>query len=409
MDKLNICFKLLCLIGFVYQMTHISLEYFSFKTNTKVTLVLHAKSANPSIIFCTHYTDILDRTDYQRYGIHQERSFNFTEMLSDHTKLTIRDIFDLTPHPNKTMIGCQIREHDHNVQTYPLDQCYSMFHIRKFHEGAFICYQFRTRIVDSNFRCHEASLSYHSNTELYLISLDRQFLLSNAIKVISFIPQGIQDSFTSFPFESRRFFESTERYTYDAPETSKMNQLFISAESFFTTRLGSPYDTDCAEEFEKTETFCRRRCNIASFSKHGIFPPNEFCVKPLPIKHLNVLTMENKTLFQDVQARNEECMKMCNRKGCHEWYSVTNLKAVPYKLNATLSIVSSCSNKPTVIIQYLPRITFMELFMYVSSSLGIWFGISVLSINPFQVNRYKLTKQRIAINKTDVTQMEMQQ
>lgn len=95
----------------------------------------------------------------------------------------------------------------------------------------------------------------------------------------------------------------------------------------------------------------------------------------------------NKTLLQDTKTRTDICSKICNQKACKETFSVTDVSSSEYLQNGLISIGSSCSNKPVVTIEYLPRITFMEFVMYISSSLGIWFGISVLSINPF--NRSK--------------------
>ena len=393
MSLVSNSFKLLCLTGFVYQMTHISLTYFAFKTNTKITLQHDNKLPHHSIVFCTLYTDLLDRTNYERYGIHKSRSFNFTEILSDHTKLTISDIFDLTPDPNNTMTGCQIRENSYDVQTYPLDKCYSLFQVTKYHEGMFICYQFEAKIADNKFKCDEAALSYHSITELYVITLHQRFLSSNLIKLISFLPGKVNESLINFPLSARKFYEYLERYGTKAPETSNDNYIRIASDMYSITRLQKPFDTDCVEDFEKSEAVCRRKCNIALFEKHNIFPPNEVSVKPLPVQHLNSLTLKNQSLIQDLKTGDEKCMIECNKKSCNDWYSVTTAKTLPYIFNQTLTVISSCSKRPMTIIQYLPRITLMEFVMFISSSLGIWFGVSVLSINPFANRNKKLDKQ----------------
>ena len=45
-------------------------------------------------------------------------NFNYTEVLSDASKLTIKDIFDLTPAPEDVIIGCQTRKNAYNVNSY---------------------------------------------------------------------------------------------------------------------------------------------------------------------------------------------------------------------------------------------------------------------------------------------------
>lgn len=396
-------FKLLCFMGFVYQMTQILREYFEFKTTTKVALELQTELINPSIIFCIRCTDIIDRTNYQKYGIHQKASFNTAEYLSDLSKLTISDIFELTPDPSNTMIKCQFRENEYNVETYNRSHCYSILNITKYQEGVFICYQFRTRIQDTKFRCDQAALSYHSFNELYTVQLHPQFLLSNRIKLISFIPGRISDSLTDLPVISRRFYYTNVRYGTHTPDTSIINYIYVAGDLYSITRLEKPYDTACVDSQEEALYACSRRCNIATFQKHNLFPPNEFTTVPLPLKHSkDVVTSLNTTLIQEIKAMNEECMKDCNKYLCEEWYTVTEVVTSPFLHFDTISIASACSNRPAVVIQHKPKVTLMEVLIYMSSSLGIWFGISFMSINPFQAYRIrtKTKSDNIELNRT---------
>ena len=392
---LSTVFKLVCLLGFFYQITQISLQYFAFKTSTKITFERDNKFIDPSIIFCTRYTDIIDRTNYQKYGIQPRRTYNFNETYFDMKKLTMKDIFDLTPDPNEVIMGCEYRENDYGVKTLTRSQCYSKFHVVKYYEGTFICYLFRTKIEDSKFRYEETALSYDSFNELYMLNLHPRFLSSNAIKVISFIPGGGNASVFNIPFISRRYYVFQLRYGHDPPETSKMNYLQVSGDIYSIKRLKKPHDTNCVENSEEAESPCRRRCNIASFKKHGLYPPNEFITEPRNIKPFNIFTLENATILRDVKTSNDNCMRKCSKNACKTWYSVSNLQTLPLLYNNTLSVVSLCSNRPNVVIIHFPRISFMDLILYSSSSLGLWFGFSVLSMNPFKSNRYRrLCKQK---------------
>ena len=395
---LNLAFKLLCLIGCVYQITKISLEYFSFKTTTKTTFQIDFNVNDPAIVYCTRYTDILDRTNYKKYGIYRQSRFNFTEIFSDNTKLTISDIFHLTPNPNDTIIDCEFRRDEYNAKSYLRDHCYSLFRVTKYLEGPFICYQFQTNDVNSNFKCDQAALAYHGLTVLYRISLNSRFLLSNTLKLISFTPTNIANPILNLPLISRRFYSRPLRYGANEPKKSKHNYFLISGDLYSITRLEKPYDTKCMRNEEYTEFACRRRCNIAAFERHGYFPSTEYTVSPLPIKHINTEALLNKTLLQDTKTQTDICRKICNQKSCSEWFSVTDVSSTEYLRDGLVSIISSCSKRPVVIIQYLPRITLMEFAMYISSSLGIWFGVSFFAINPFKSNQKQClttTKQGI--------------
>ena len=380
----SISFKLFCLTGFVYQIFQISLKYFEFRTTTKVALQLDTRLNNPSIIICTRFTDIIDRSNHLKYKINAKSRYNLDENFDDMSKLTIKEVFDLTPKPEDAMIGCQFRENDYSVDSHPRDHCYSIFRVTKYLEGTFICYQFRTIVADSNFRCDLAPLSYRSFNDLYAIVLHPRFVNSNAIKLISYIPENSNSSHNDPPLISRRYFDWRLRYGRHGPNSSSMNYLQVSGDLHFITRLQKPYETQCVERIDEAHPSCRRKCNIESFRKHNLFPPNEFTTEPLLLKTLNSETLTNKSLLEDVKNQNEKCTTECTRNLCDDSYSVSSVVSNFLKLNETLSIVSACSSRPSVSIEYLPRVSLMDLILYCSSSLGIWFGFSVISINPFQ-------------------------
>ena len=384
---LSIVFKIFCLVGFLYQVTDISIEYFAYRTSTKVALQLENKFINPAIVICSRYTDIIDRSNYKKYGIHSKARYITSEHLTDMSKLTIKDIFELTPHTNKTIIGCQFRTNVYNMDSYNRDQCYSMFQVTKYQEGAFICYQFQTRIPDNQFNCEQVALSFHSYNELYGIQLHPRFLLSNRIKLISFIPDVGSDSLFNLPIISRRFYSPLVRYGSGSPDSSIANYIALSGEIYSIIRLKKPYDTACRRNHKDTEYVCRKMCNIASFKRHGIFPPNELTTDPLPLKHSKtVVTSLNTTLLRDIKMRNQKCMRACKGHSmCEDWYTVTLANLSPVRYFDTISISSVCSKRPAVIVQYLPKVVLIDFIMYISSSFGIWFGFSILSINPFKI------------------------
>lgn len=167
---LNVLFKLLCFIGCVY------LEYFAFNTTTKTTFQIDSNFDDPAIVYCTRYTDIIERTNYKKYGVHKPSRYNTTEFSSNTTKLTISDIFHLTLDSNNTIIDCEIRQDAYKPQKYLQDRCYSLFRVTKYLEGPFICYQFQTKDVRSNFKCDQAALAYAGFNVLYRITMHPRFL-----------------------------------------------------------------------------------------------------------------------------------------------------------------------------------------------------------------------------------------
>ena len=381
---LSIVFKLLCLVGFVYQILHISLEYFAFKTTTKISLQLENNFINPSVIFCTRYTDIIDKKNYKSYGIHAKDNRNLPEIRSIMSELTIKDVFDLTPNPNSIMTGCQFREFGHDLTTYNSSACYKKFYVTKYQEGAFICYQFRTKIPDSKFDCHKTALSYLSTNELYLIRLSPIFLKSDAIKVISFVPGNSSNSILNIPFASRRFYHFTNRYVAGDTNDSTISYILVAGDMYLIKRLENPYDTRCTNIEKDANHVCRRKCNIDAYRSYNLYPYNEFATKPIPLKNLDIHHL-NVSLIRDVENKINSCSKRCWQEYCYDWFTVTVMRHYPQK--GEMSFVSRCSDRPKVAIEFLAKLSLMEFILYCSSSLGLWFGISLVSVNPFEKYR----------------------
>ena len=66
-------------------------------------------------------------------------------------------------------------------------------------------------------------------------------------------------------------------------------------------------------------------------------------------------------------------------KKCSYWYSLTNVDTFVSRSQSSLTLGSTCSNRPAVIMQYMSRIT-----VQFASNL---FGISILSMNPLNNRR----------------------
>ena len=187
--QLGLVFSLLCLTGFLYQVIQISINYFSFPTSTKIILELEAIHNKPSVVYYALFLDILDRTHHEKYGIRSEQVM-LKERLNgtleeDSTErelsiLTVQGIFDLTPKIDKVMQGCSLRRNSYKLTIYDLKTCNKIFHINKYIQGKYICYQF---LRNNSFDCSLASLSHTSSNNLYEVSFMPFFTKSVSDKI----------------------------------------------------------------------------------------------------------------------------------------------------------------------------------------------------------------------------------
>ena len=381
--QLYILFVVVCSAGFLYQAAEVSLEYFKYSTTTKVFLHMDNDFSNPSVVFCVRYTDILDRRDYKKYGINPSLSYDYKDWASDMSKLTIKDIFHLTPKADDVILGCQYRQHDYDLTSYNETQCRSLFRVVKYHEGRSICYVFNTQNSDDKFKCHRIARSFYSEGEMYSVTLKQHFLKSGWLQLISFIPGQVTDLFSHLPFASRRYFAPVVRLTGNKTSTLT-NYYYLSGDVYSIQRLPYPYDTRCTRNYNESLYACRESCNIHAFKVHDLFPPNEISTNPIPKKHLSFIHIANQSFIKSERNENSCCSLKCTKHECNEWFSVTSAVGLEYTRLGSLTLGSCCSNRPYVAIHFVASISVWDYIIYISSSIGIWFGVSVFSLNPFK-------------------------
>ena len=241
------------------------------------------------------------------------------------SKLTVKDVFDLTPDLTEVIHGCRYRQHAYDLTQHNVSSCYKLFQIQKYHEGKFICYKFRTRTLNDQFDCGAIARSFYAAREIYSITLKPLFLQSNYIQLISFIPHADPKD---LPLISRRYYSFQLRWTGDENEynNSKVNYMLISGDTYSMRKQPKPYDTQCMHiDANMTGNIvrCRSKCNIEAFKHHNLLPPNEINIDPLPLKHMTFKMMKNLSLIEEIKERQENCSKKCSLIPCHDWYSVT--------------------------------------------------------------------------------------
>ena len=408
-------FFVLCLTGFSYHVTDISIEYFTYKTNTKTFVSLNSRFENPSIVLCIRYMDIVDRSQHPRL----EKIFSYKneeEYEDDMKKLTVSDIFSMTPHPSQVINSCGFREDDHGTTEYNASECKKLFHINKYEIGRYICYQFLTKVRDSQFDCNNFSFSLIFANVMYAVTLNHSFSNANYIRAMSFVPSHYEEDHLSeriIPASSRRFYGFVLRYPRGLKEESTKRYIAISGDMIKIKRMKPPYDTECTTDKRLSREACLRDCNLKTFYGYNMTPPNEFIFDDeLNMKGFSLRDHENRTLVREIERKITFCSENCTRDLCSELISVTRVDTRPYLYeNGSFTVASFCSKSPTVFITFEPTINFYAFVIYLSSCCGIWFGISVrsLTFSPLSISsqhfrsRHSQTDQVFRQNRLFIT------
>jgi hypothetical protein len=141
---------------------------------------------------------------------------------------------------------------------------------------------------------------------------------------------------------------------------------------------------------------CSRACNIQAYKKQGLVPGNEFILdQKINLRHFSFKDINNKSLLEILGNSTNECDKHCTQDLCKESYSVTTVRIMPYTLKNTINIAAGCPARPLVRIKFIPRMNTYEFILFTCSCFGIWFGVSIISLNPFDSRLESFLKKMI--------------
>jgi hypothetical protein len=133
-------------------------------------------------------------------------------------------------------------------------------------------------------------------------------------------------------------------------------------------------------------------CLVDNLTKQiNRFPFTEMTDKPLDYKHVSSYDFENSTTFNVIVKVNDDCLVKCWRPKCFKRFCITSVTALHYGKNKFGFLVEMPQN-PSTIIRTFPKVTFLDFFIYIFSAFGLWFGLSVLSLDPMKMNRNLIRK-----------------
>ena len=368
-------FILICASGCLVQVHQVSDVYFKYRTSTKTQYVVKEVENYQTLVYCPRFTDILNRTRYKEYGILPQPPQRLKYVYREIGNLTIKDIMELTPKASETMNGCLVRNSNSSGKLRDLNstECYGLFSVRKSINGERVCYSF-VPLTRVNYSVGDAASALTHETiayELHLSScIGRAYV---GVLVSHFIDLNIDLDPT--PLISRMYGAKKDNIN-----TFKESLFFVYGESYQIFRLPLPYERGCISGhsqqgcYENCLSKKLRTINRASFS--------EFHTQPLDIKLLTWNDFKNKTMVKMTKRIYQECHVNCKTKlDCYMDFAVSYAKenTSPTKSFMFLSMIPKA---PYISAHSIPLLNFVDYLCHVGSSLGIWFGLSIFSLDP---------------------------
>ena len=373
-------FALLCVSGHLVQVHQISENYFKYQTRTYTKFEVQEVEKLQTILFCPRYVDLVDRSQFKFYGIRSDlRSRKkIAEALS---VLTVKQISELTPNVSGIIEECVVRESN---LLLPLiltaNECKKFFNIWKSVNGERVCYTFLPR----NQRCYSvgnvASSLTHQNI-VYQVGLKDLLAKTRSAYFIihSPYPKNRSDLLLSRMFGS----------SVNNAKSYKGSTFYVSYALMEILKLPPPYDTECKKGKRRT---CYEVCLMNRFKQINRVPWSGFHRDHIDMKILSYNDTKNQTIAKVAKNAFRDCHNECKlNRECYTSFSVTKAEENK-RFGFKLRISSMVPFSPYTKIISVPSVTLVDYLVQVGSCLGIWFGFSILSLNPVKIMNNRKAK-----------------
>ena len=195
-----------------------------------------------------------------------------------------------------------------------------------------------------------------------------------AFFISSFIDPDKEDD----PLDSRL-------YQIKVQNKDKLNKsrFAVYGEAIKVHRLPPPYDTKCTPGHDRES--CFEECLIAKLEVINRTSWSGFHSEKLDKKMLTALDLYNYSTSKIVVTSFHTCHSSCKLKTeCSTHFSRTAVHVYPA---STMTIISMVPAGPNLSLYAVPFVTLIEYVVQIGSCFGVWFGLSIMSINP---SRWKI-------------------
>lgn len=385
-----------CLIGFAIQLFEVGDRYLKFKTKTLIHMEIPHRIQMPSVSVCFRIARLLNR-DKIKQDLNQilpESDNNWMNFFKILEKLTVKNIFDYTPSINETLssgrtesnIGCNIRypnSYQISFEDTSDEGCYDKFIIKKYIHRFNVCYKFDiklnlTRASENNAHkldVGENTLGPNLPGIMYWVGFDND-IFGN----VSFVSASVHGTDTSNLFDSIFSPSLFHAVMHDA-DGKILNSSYLSLDTSYHSinieRLKAPYDTNCLKYdpfnsgYEKTLSAVR----TAAVKRLKLVPTFDFVHERFEHPMISSDKIWNETIARTLRefiAKNRN-----SNPDCHMKYFITEVKA---GRGENVRVTIKWPNNPNIEILYQSEQSILDLIIYTSSSLGLWFGLSVIEI-----------------------------
>lgn len=285
--------------------------------------------------------------------------------------MTVKEIFDLTPR-NETILreeaACAMKDPDKLVWKYPWltrQQCHEKIHISKFLNRFLVCYKIEQRNMSRSLSYLDVSFSpsYPGLIQYYLLdeNIFRNFTM-----------------FTAFVHseDSSDFYDSAFSVVnaINFKDTPLINIIYSMVSS---RRLPPPYDTQC-QRYSDPDTAAEYNLNLLNnltIAEMGHVHTLGHVYGELDYPIITPQKLKNIT-FHDKFAKLKHSIFKTKILNCALIYNVP--QAITDQ-GTNISVSVNWPQDSMIEIKFVPDQDSIDFIVYILSSIGIWFGMSVFT------------------------------
>ena len=376
----------ICIAGCLYQVLDISKTYFAYDSKTTVSITIVSKMKIPMLSTCWDLQDVLDFK-----GLCHDHGFAIPNTTNEYNDLfdtlTARQVFNYTPSIDSIIKKCIVRlprDYVYRIPEYSSSECSELFDVEKYIHRENICYK---KIMKRKSWIHiiKQTLNPVEPGLIYAV-----FLPINFSTVISY--NAIIHSKKSSMLYDAAY--SPRKFIFLGNKSPATDVTFYPTEISY---LPAPYGTKCIEtNFSSGAEMVLKSVREKFIQKFSlvdtlapIFTPYDYPV--ITGSRLRNETFVNLFRREAENAENPPCR-------CKLEYMVTRANA--YQANYSwVNVYWPQESKNDI--RYFPSFSATDYIIYVCSSIGIWFGLSVLSL--FDMVQKAVTPDTKATNRIEPT------
>ena len=346
-----------------------------------------------SIMYCPRFADLVSKSKMTIKNDGNEIDVTSKQYLRELdialSRLTIKDILELTPPESDTIQECVVRRGKMSVpRKLRKNDCETFFKVTKSVNGERICYTFIPKIRE-RFSIGSIASSPTFGGTVYRIHPNPR-LSETIISMLISSPFMLNPNGSFIdPLHSRLFMVNI----YNS-KSFNLSRLLVHGETIEIHRLPPPYDTRCTAGHD--QELCHEKCLVHKFKAINKMSWSGFHQDTSSFKMLTALDLENETIENYTSNSLEECLGLCKQKSeCFTQFTRTTVEQYQAE---DFTISSMVPSQPHILLHAVPSLNHIEFIIQIGSCFGMWFGLSIISFNPVKWRTSQKKNTSVVIN-----------